>query len=260
MTERRARETATMTEDRDRVPAVRTEGLWKSYGEGATAVHACRDISIVIRPGEFVALCGPSGSGKTTLVNLIGGLTDPSRGSVWVDGREVGAMSERERARLRLERIGFVFQSYNLLPVLTALENAEFPLLLRGEHRARRRELVLGLFREIGLEGLHDRRPAALSGGQQQRVAVARAVLGAPALVLADEPTANLDTVAGDALLAVMGQLNRERGVTFVFCTHDPRVMRAARRIIRLVDGHVERDEDKEPGTLSDWVLAPVAG
>ncbi len=240
-------------------PAVRTEGLWKTYGEGETAVHAVQNISITIEPGEFVALCGPSGSGKTTLVNLIGGLTDPSRGEVRVDGREVGGMSERERARLRMERIGFVFQSYNLLPVLTALENAEFPLLLRGVDRDSRRAQVLELFEEIGLDGLHDRRPGALSGGQQQRVAVARAVLGAPALVLADEPTANLDTAASDALLGVMELLNRERGVTFVFCTHDPRVMRVARRIIRLVDGHVERDEEKEPGELPEWVLAPVA-
>jgi putative ABC transport system ATP-binding protein len=241
------------------VPAVRTDDLWKTYGEGATAVHAVQRVTISIRRGEFVALCGPSGSGKTTLVNLIGGLTDPTRGRVWVDGEEVGAMSERRRSRLRLERIGFVFQAYNLLPVLSALENAEFPLLLRGVAREARRRQVLKLFREIGLEGLHDRRPGTLSGGQQQRVAVARAVVGGPALVLADEPTANLDTAASDALLEVMELLNTERGLTFVFCTHDPRVMRRARRIIRLVDGHVERDAEKEPGDLPSWVVEPVA-
>ncbi len=239
-------------------PAVDTHELWKIFGEGSTAVHAVQNVSIAIEPGEFVALCGPSGSGKTTLVNLIGGLTDPTRGTVRVDGRDVGAMSERARAQLRLERIGFVFQAYNLLPVLSALENAEFPLMLRGAGREERRREVSKLFEHIGLGGLEDRRPGALSGGQQQRVAVARAVLGAPALVLADEPTANLDTQASDNLLEVMEVLNRERGVTFIFCTHDPRVMRRARRIIRLVDGHVERDAEKEPGTLPDWVLEPV--
>jgi putative ABC transport system ATP-binding protein len=238
--------------------AVDTHELWKTFGEGETAVHAVQNVSVTIEPGEFVALCGPSGSGKTTLVNLIGGLTDPTRGQVMVDGRDVGAMSERQRAQLRLDRIGFVFQAYNLLPVLTALENAEFPLMLRGVPRDERREEVARLFEHIGLGGLEDRRPGALSGGQQQRVAVARAVLGAPALVLADEPTANLDTHASDALLEVMELLNQERGVTFIFCTHDPRVMRRARRIIRLVDGHVERDSVKESGDLPSWVLDPV--
>lgn len=240
-------------------PAVETHGLWKTFGEGETAVHAVNNVSVTIQPGEFVALCGPSGSGKTTLVNLIGGLTDPTRGQVMVDGRDVGAMSEKERAQLRLERIGFVFQAFNLLPVLSALENAEFPLMLRGVQREERRREVSSLFEHIGLGGLEDRRPGALSGGQQQRVAVARAVLGAPALVLADEPTANLDTQASDALLETMVDLNQERGVTFIFCTHDPRVMHRARRIIRLVDGHVERDAEKEPGELPGWVLEPVA-
>lgn len=239
-------------------PAVKTHGLWKTFGSGDTAVHAVQDISVAIECGEFVALCGPSGSGKTTLVNLIGGLTDLTRGQVFVDGRDVGVMSERQRAQLRLDRIGFVFQAYNLLPVLTALENAEFPLMLRGVDRDTRRNQVSKLFRHIGLEGLEDRRPGALSGGQQQRVAVARAVLGAPALVLADEPTANLDTQASDQLLQVMEDLNRDRGVTFIFCTHDPRVMRRARRIIRLVDGRVERDAEKESGELPSWVLDPV--
>jgi len=237
------------------VPAVRTRDLWKTYGKGETAVHAAREVELVIHRGEFVALCGPSGSGKTTVVNLIGGLTDPTRGEVWVDGKEVGGMSERDRSRLRLERIGFVFQSYNLLPVLTARENAEFPLLLRGVPREDREREVRELFEAIGLGGMEDRRPGALSGGQQQRVAVARAVLGTPALVLADEPTANLDTHASDALLDLMEELNRERHVTFVFCTHDPRVMRRARRIIRLVDGAVERDEEKEPGEIPHWLV-----
>ncbi len=239
-------------------PAVETHELWKTFGEGETAVHAVQNVSLAIQPGEFVALCGPSGSGKTTLVNLVGGLTDPTRGQVRVDDRDVGTMSERERAQLRLERIGFVFQAYNLLPVLSALENAEFPLMLRGVEREERRREVSKLFKRIGLGGLEDRRPGALSGGQQQRVAVARAVLGAPALVLADEPTANLDTQASDALLEVMENLNQEMGVTFIFCTHDPRVMRRARRLIRLVDGHVERDAEKEPGALPEWVLEPV--
>ena len=182
----------------------------------------------------------PSGSGKTTVLNLLGGLTRPSRGKVWIDGREISELPDRELAKVRLSRIGFVFQSYNLLPVLTAAENAEFTMLLQGVPARERRERVRRLFAEIGLEGLEDRKPPKLSGGQQQRVAVARAVLADPALVLADEPTANLDSAMAEALLDVMEQLNRDKGTTFVFSTHDPRVMERAGRLIRLVDGQVE--------------------
>ena len=221
-------------------PAVQTEGLWKIYPQEPRPVEAVRGVDIEVAAGEFVAMAGPSGSGKTTVLNLLGGLTRPSRGKVWIDGREISELPDRELAKVRLSRIGFVFQSYNLLPVLTAEENAEFTMLLQGVPARERRERVRRLFAEIGLEGLEDRKPPKLSGGQQQRVAVARAVLADPALVLADEPTANLDSTMAEALLDVMEKLNREEGTTFVFSTHDPRVMERAGRLIRLVDGRVE--------------------
>jgi putative ABC transport system ATP-binding protein len=227
--------------------AVRTEDVWKIYPQEPEPVQAVRGLTLEIEPGDFVAMAGPSGSGKTTVLNLLGGLTDATRGRIWIGGEELTGMSERERAKLRLERIGFVFQAYNLLPVLTALENAEFTLLLRGLPKEERHARVHGLFREIGLEGLADRRPGRLSGGQQQRVAVARAVVSDPALVLADEPTANLDSVTSGALLDTMERLNREHGTTFVFSTHDPRVMERARRLIMLVDGQIEADERRAP-------------
>jgi putative ABC transport system ATP-binding protein len=173
----------------------------------------------------------------------LGGLTRPSQGRVWVGGDEITGLSDRQLARVRLERIGFVFQAFNLLPVLTALENAEFTLLLRGVDRVERRRRVEELFRSIGLEGLENRKPGKLSGGQQQRVAVARAVVGEPALVLADEPTANLDSHTSAALLEVMERLNHEQGTTFIFSTHDPRVIERAHRMIHLVDGAIETDE-----------------
>jgi putative ABC transport system ATP-binding protein len=223
--------------------AVRTEELWKIFEQEAEEVKAVRGVSITIERGEFTALAGPSGSGKTTLLNLIGGLTEATRGRVWVAGRDLTEMSKRELARLRLEHVGFVFQAYNLLPVLTAMENAEFPLLLQGVEERERRERVGALFERTGLTGLEDRRPGKLSGGQQQRVAVIRAVVGSPALVLADEPTANLDSAASDALLDVMEELNRDLGTTFVFATHDARVMERSRRLVRLVDGSVSEDE-----------------
>ena len=228
------------------VPAVKTADVWKVFEHDGLAVEAVRGVSLEIEPGEFVVLAGPSGSGKTTLLNLLGGLTRPTRGGVWIDGRDLTAMSERELATLRLERVGFVFQAYNLLPVLTALENAEFSLLLRGMPPDERRRRVEELFAVIGMTGLEDRRPGKLSGGEQQRVAVTRAVVGKPALVLADEPTANLDSAASDALLGVMADLNRERGTTFVFATHDTRLMERAKRLIRLVDGAIESDDVRQ--------------
>ena len=223
--------------------AVRTEGVWKTFHQEAEEVHAVRDVSLTVERGEFTALAGPSGSGKTTLLNLIGGLTRPSQGRVWVAGREVSEMSNQELARLRLQEVGFVFQAYNLLPVLTALENAEFPMLLQGVDPAERHARVGELFERTGMSGLEDRRPGKLSGGQQQRVAVVRAVASRPALVLADEPTANLDSTASEALLDVMGELNGDLGVTFVFATHDSRVMERSRRLVRMVDGAVAADE-----------------
>jgi len=227
-------------------PAVRTEGLWKVFEHDGIRVEAVRDVTLSVEPGEFVVLAGPSGSGKTTLLNLIGGLSRPTDGHIWIDGENITSLGERELARLRLERLGFVFQAYNLLPVLTALENAEFTLLLRDVDQAERRRRVERLFARIGMTGLEDRRPGKLSGGQQQRVAVARAVVGEPALVLADEPTANLDTATSTSLIDLMSELNRDLGSTFVFATHDTRLMERARRVIRLVDGGVVSDERRD--------------
>jgi putative ABC transport system ATP-binding protein len=248
--ERRTGETAIATPDEagagGGTAAVRTEGLWKVFAHDGIRVEAVRDLSMTIEPGEFVVLAGPSGSGKTTLLNMLGGLTRPTEGRVWIDGVDITGLSERELARLRLERLGFVFQAYNLLPVLTALENAEFTLLLRDVPPEERREKVERLFDRIGLEGLEDRRPGKLSGGQQQRVAVARAVVGEPALVLADEPTANLDTATSTALIDLMAELNRDLGTTFVFATHDTRLMDRARRVVRLVDGAIVSDDRRE--------------
>ena len=231
--------------------AVRTTNLWKIYPQEPDPVEAVRGISIEIETGDFVAMAGPSGSGKTTMLNMIGGLTRPSRGQVWIGDREITEMSDKDLAQLRLERIGFVFQSYNLLPVLTALENAEFTLLLSGIPKDERRKKVLELFNKIGLSGLEHRKPGKLSGGQQQRVAVARAVVANPALILADEPTANLDSKASTELLDVMEQLNQDHGTTFLFSTHDPRVMERSRRLITLVDGQVESDERRNHLSVS---------
>jgi putative ABC transport system ATP-binding protein len=225
--------------------AVRTEAVWKIFEHEAEEVRAVRGVDLGIERGEFTALAGPSGSGKTTLLNLIGGLTRPTRGRVWVAGRDLTEMSNPELAKLRLEQVGFVFQAYNLLPVLSAYENAEFPLLLRGVEAGEREARVRELFDRTGLQGLEARRPGKLSGGQQQRVAVIRAVVGRPALVLADEPTANLDSAAGKSLLKMMEELNRDRETTFVFATHDPQVMEHSRRLVRLVDGQIVSDEKR---------------
>ena len=226
-------------------PAVRTEGVWKIFQQEAEEVQAVRDVSLTIERGEFTVLAGPSGSGKTTLLNLIGGLTRPTRGRVWVAGQEVSEMSNQDLAQLRLEQVGFVFQAYNLLPVLTAMENAEFPMLLQGVAAEERAARIRELFERTGMSGLEDRRPGKLSGGQQQRVAVVRAVASQPALVLADEPTANLDSAASDALLEVMLELNRDLGVTFVFATHSTRVMSRSRRLVQMVDGRIDSDETR---------------
>ena len=231
--------------------AVRTTNLWKIYPQEPDPVEAVQGISTEIETGDFVAMAGPSGSGKTTMLNMIGGLTRPSRGQIWIGDREITEMSDKDLAQLRLERIGFVFQSYNLLPVLTALENAEFTLLLSGIPKDERRKKVLELFNKIGLNGLEDRKPGKLSGGQQQRVAVARAVVANPALILADEPTANLDSKASADLLDVMERLNQDHGTTFLFSTHDPRVMERSRRLITLVDGQIESDERRNHFSVS---------
>jgi len=222
--------------------AVELKDVKKVYRTGPIEVPALRGISLRVAPGEFLAIAGPSGSGKTTLLNIIGGLDRAESGEVLVEGKNLQLLSSGDLARLRLQRLGFVFQAYNLLPVLTALENAEFTLLLQGVHVEQRKERVQKLFSEIGLAGLEHRRPGELSGGQQQRVAVARAMVTGPALILADEPTANLDSVTATALLEVMEQLNRAHGTTFVYATHDPQVMERARRLISLRDGQIVSD------------------
>jgi putative ABC transport system ATP-binding protein len=226
-------------------PAVELEGVSKLYQSGDQVIAAVDGVDLSIARGEFAAIAGPSGSGKTTLLNLIGALDEPNSGVIRVDGTEITGLSRSTRADLRKHKIGFIFQSYNLIRVLTALENAEFVLLLQGVGKRERHERVREVFRQIGLEGLEDRRPDHLSGGQQQRVAVARAIVARPALVLADEPTANLDSTSGAALLDVMQELNRELAVTFVFSTHDPRVMERASRLIQLQDGRIIADEHR---------------
>jgi putative ABC transport system ATP-binding protein len=229
----------------DRSPIVELSEVVKSYRQGTVEVPALRGLTISVNRGEFCAICGPSGSGKTTALNLIGALDSPTSGSVKVEGRDLGRLGRSALSRLRRERIGFVFQAYNLIPVLTAYENAESVLVLQGTDRATRQKRVMDLLAEVGLEGMEHRRPDHLSGGQQQRVAIARAIVSDPAVVLADEPTANVDSETAESLLLIMERLNRERGATFIFSTHDPRVMEHARRIIRLRDGKVESDETR---------------
>ncbi len=224
---------------------VSVRGLTRDYVQGSIVVRAVRGVDLDIKDGEFTAIIGPSGSGKTTTLNCIGGLDSPTSGTVSVDGTDLGSLSAGALSDLRLARIGFVFQSYNLIPVLTAYENAEFVLRLQGVAAKERRRRVMQTLENVGLKGMEDRRPSELSGGQQQRVAVARAIAGRPALVLADEPTANLDSTTSDSLIALMRDLNDNHGVTFVFSTHDERVIRAAKRVVRMVDGEIESDITK---------------
>ena len=224
---------------------VQSRDVTKTYHVGQVEVPALRGVTVDVRRGDFAAIVGPSGSGKTTLLNLIGALDVPTDGSLSVFGDEVAALGKRERADMRLHSLGFVFQAYNLVPVLTARENVEFVLELQGMG-PERRERAHEVLDHLGLGDLADRRPNELSGGQQQRVAVARAVASRPRLVLADEPTANLDGENAEILLQMMRDLNREQGITFLFSTHDPRVVRHARRVVKLIDGRVSSDQEKE--------------
>jgi putative ABC transport system ATP-binding protein len=221
---------------------LRFENVSRVYHQGDQRILALDNLDLSLKKGEFVAIAGPSGSGKTTLLNVAAGLDRPTQGKVWIKDQDLTQLSRYELAQLRLNQIGFIFQAYNLIPVLSAEENAEFILLLRGVPTTQRREKVGAVLREVGLSGLEHRKPAQLSGGQQQRVAVARAIVAEPALILADEPTANLDSHTASSLLDLMEKLNREHETTFLYSTHDPRVMKRAHRIIDLVDGHVERD------------------
>ncbi|HEY8209982.1 MAG TPA: ABC transporter ATP-binding protein [Myxococcaceae bacterium] len=226
---------------------VDVENVTKRYEErGQPPADALRGVSVKVEKGEFMALAGPSGSGKTTLLNLIGGLDAPTGGTIRVEGHDISSMGRAALADLRRDRIGFVFQAYNLIPVLTARENAEYVLELQGVPAGDRRRRVDELFERIGLGALAGSRPLKMSGGQQQRVAVARAIVSQPAVVLADEPTANLDQHTGAALVDLMRELNRERGITFIFSTHDPMVLERADRVVRLVDGQIAGDERKK--------------
>jgi putative ABC transport system ATP-binding protein len=217
----------------------------KTYHQGKVEVAALRGVKLSVDTGGFVAIAGPSGSGKTTLLNLIGGLDEADSGSIVVDEHDFSQMSQSELASLRLHRVGFVFQAYNLIPVLSALENVEFVMLLQGVPHTERRERATAILDDVGLEGMYDRRPAELSGGQQQRVAIARAIVSSPAIVLADEPTANVDSKTGQGLLDMMKQMNEKKNITFIFSTHDHMVMEYARRLIGLRDGQIVDDQVK---------------
>ena len=238
-------------------PVIVARGVTRTFDTGSQQVRALRGVDLVVGRAEFMALVGPSGSGKTTLLNLMGALDAPSSGELRVLGRDVAGLSRRQRADLRLRSIGFVFQSFNLVPVLTALENVEFVLELQGVG-SERRQIALATLDELGLHAVAGRRPSELSGGQQQRVAVARAVAAHPALVLADEPTANLDGENAEILMHMMRDLRERHGMTFIFSTHDPRVVAHAVRVVTLVDGKVARDE-RTPGEPPHEII-PVIG
>jgi putative ABC transport system ATP-binding protein len=227
------------------MPILEAQHLRKIYDTRSVETLALDDVDLKIEQGEFTALAGPSGSGKTTLLNLFGALDSPTAGTVLLDGEDLGALSSSRLAELRLRKLGFVFQAYNLIPVLSARENVEFVMELQGVPASQRRAKALALLAEVGLGELADKRPLEMSGGQQQRVAVARAIASEPRVVLADEPTANLDSDTAGRLLDLMQRLNRDRGITFLFSTHDPLVIDKARRTIRLRDGRIISDERK---------------
>jgi putative ABC transport system ATP-binding protein len=219
---------------------IKTKDLSKVYISGETETKALRGVSLVIENGEFSAITGPSGSGKTTLFNLIGALDSPTSGTITFDGNDLSHLNRKERTLFRREKIGFVFQTFNLIPVLTAFENVAFPLNLLGVSEKEVKKKVYNLLEKVGLKGMEERKPAALSGGQQQRVAVARALIKDPVLVLADEPTANLDSGTGGEIMKLMKKLNEEEEITFLFATHDPMVMEYSRRRIKLRDGKIQ--------------------
>jgi putative ABC transport system ATP-binding protein len=219
--------------------------LEKIYDESEIEVHAIRGIDLSFEEGEFAAVVGPSGSGKTTLLNMIGGLDRPSSGEIHINGTDIGKLKSSKRIDFRLHNIGFVFQAYNLIPVLTAKENIEFIMQLQGRPKAEREKRTRELLEAVGLIDRMNSRPSKLSGGQQQRVAVARALASKPKFILADEPTANLDSVSAGNLLDIMEKLNKEENITFIFSTHDPRVVKKARRVVTLEDGKVISDELK---------------
>ncbi|MGB1737049.1 MAG: ABC transporter ATP-binding protein [Pseudomonadales bacterium] len=235
-----------MIEQETGTPVIYTDQVVRRFGEGAALVTAVGGVSLTVERGEFAALVGPSGSGKSTLLNLIGGLDEPDEGHIALAGMNLTNMSSAEMSDFRRDHIGFIFQSYNLIPVLSAAENIEYIMLLQGLAARDRRKRVDEMLKMVGLDGLGHRRPAELSGGQQQRVAVARAMASSPDIILADEPTANLDSKTGVALLETMRELNENEGVTFLFSTHDQKIIERARRLVWLEDGMVTKDEAPE--------------
>ena len=232
-------------------PIVSCRALEKRYRVGAIDVPALNGVDLDIAAGDFATLAGPSGSGKTTLLNLVGGLDKPTKGTVTVDGDDLGRFDKARLTELRLHKIGFVFQAYNLIPVLSAAENIEFVLQLLGVEARERRQRAFAALADVGLEGMEDRRPAYLSGGQQQRVAVARALVARPAIVLADEPTANLDSKTAEDLVALMASLNARSGTTFLIGTHDQRVIERTRRHIEMTDGRITADERRSKADVA---------
>ena len=228
------------------MPIIQTKKLYKIYNEDTIPVYALKDLNLDFEVGEFTTIVGPSGSGKTTLLNLIGGLDVPTRGSVLVDGTDISTLKKNQIINFRLHHIGFVFQSYNLIPVLTALENVSLIMELQNREKKEIRERAIHVLEEVGLADKLNSRPSELSGGQQQRVAVARALASRPKYVLADEPTANLDSKSAMNLLDIMASLNRDENMTFIFSTHDQRVIERARRVVTLVDGALYEDLKKE--------------
>lgn len=222
---------------------LRTENVMKTYMSGEIEVSALNKINISIKKGEFTAIAGPSGSGKSTLLNLLSGLDRPSSGRVFIDQKPISDMSGNQLSDFRRDHIGFIFQSYNLIPVLTVKENIEYIMLIQGVPEEERAQRVNDVLKDVGLTTMGNRRPAQLSGGQQQRVAIARAVVSRPSIILADEPTANLDSVTADNLIDMMRSLNETKGITFLFSTHDKRIMDHSKRLIILKDGNIDSDK-----------------
>ncbi len=222
---------------------IRAENIHKTYSDNGVAVHAVNGVDLTIKAGEFTAIVGPSGSGKSTFLNCISGLDTPTQGKAWLAGQLLSGMSGRELSDFRRDHVGFIFQAYNLIPVLSVTENVEYIMLLQGVDKAERRRRVSEMLDQLGLSGMADRLPSKLSGGQQQRVAIARAMVSRPSLILADEPTANLDSTTGSELLDMMRELNENTGMTFLFSTHDPMIMDRAKRMITLTDGKITGDE-----------------
>ena len=230
----------------EKTDVIIAEGVTKVYDADGIPVNALNGVDLTIQAGEFTAIVGPSGSGKTTFLNIISGLDAPTEGKVSLAGKVISEMSGNELSDYRRDNIGFIFQAYNLIPVLTVEENVEYIMLLAGVPKAERHKRVIDILKVVGLEGVEDRLPTQLSGGQQQRVAIARAMVSEPTIILADEPTANLDSKTGTDLLEMMRKLNTDTGMTYVFSTHDPLVMERAKRLITLRDGLVESDKTRE--------------